>query len=123
MSARPARALRDVLLASQRAGYAAPRSARAFLLQLRRLVSVAAVAPAVVFVTEHLAVAEVDPAGPAAEAGIRPGDVIEQVNRKPVNDVAGLKAAVKASGAKPSLFLVTRKGGSLYLAVEPPRAR
>ena len=54
MSARRARALRVVLLASQRAGYAAPRSARAFLLQLRRLVSVAAVAPAVVFVTEHL---------------------------------------------------------------------
>jgi Do/DeqQ family serine protease len=69
-----------------------------------------------------LFVAEVDPAGPAAEAGIRPGDVIEQVNRKPVTDVAGLKAAVKASGDKPSLFLVTRKGGSLYLAVEPPRA-
>jgi C-terminal processing protease CtpA/Prc len=53
---------------------------------------------------------------------VRPGDVIEQVNRKPVTDVAGLKAAVKASGDKPSLFLVTRKGGSLYLAVEPPRA-
>ena len=69
-----------------------------------------------------LFVAEVDPAGPAAEAGIRPGDVIEQVNRKAVNDVAGLKAAVKASGDKPALFLVTRKGGSLYLAVEAPRA-
>ena len=53
MSARRARALRDVLHASQRAGSAAPRSARAFFLQLRRLVAVAAVAPAV-FVTEHL---------------------------------------------------------------------
>ena len=63
-----------------------------------------------------------DPAGPAAEAGIRPGDVIEQVNRKPVSDVSELRAAVKASGAKPALFLVTRRGESLYLTVEAPRA-
>ena len=55
MVARRARALRFVLLASQRAGYAAPRPFRAFLLQLRRLVSVVAVAPALIFVTEHLA--------------------------------------------------------------------
>ena len=66
--------------------------------------------------------AEVDPAGPAAEAGIRPGDVIEQVNRKPVTDVAELKAAVKASGSRPALVLVTRKGDSLFLTVEAPRA-
>ena len=69
-----------------------------------------------------LLVAEVDPAGPAAEAGIRPGDVIEQVNRKAVSDVSELRAAVKASGDKPALFLVTRKGESLYVTVEAPRA-
>ena len=69
-----------------------------------------------------LYVAEVDPAGPAAEAGIQPGDVIEQVNRRPVSDVAGLRAAVKASGDRPALVLVTRKGGSLYLTLDPPRA-
>ena len=66
--------------------------------------------------------AEVDPSGPAAEAGIRPGDVIEQVNRKSVSDVSELRAAVKASGDKPALFLVTREGQSLYVTVEAPRA-
>ncbi len=71
---------------------------------------------------QGLLVSEVDPAGPAAEAGIRPGDVIEQVNRRPVTDVAGLKAAVQASGDKPALFLVNRRGGSLFLTVEAPRA-
>jgi Do/DeqQ family serine protease len=69
-----------------------------------------------------LYVAEVEPDGPAADAGIRPGDVIEQVNRKPVTDVAELKAAVKGSAGKPALLLVTRNGDSLYLTIDPPRA-
>jgi len=69
-----------------------------------------------------LLVSEVDPDGPAAEAGLQPGDVIEQVNRRPVTDVAGLRAAVKASGDKPSLFLVNRRGGRAFLTVEAPRA-
>jgi serine protease Do len=69
-----------------------------------------------------LYVAEVEPDGPAADAGIRPGDVIEQVNRKPVTDVAELRAAVKGAGGKPTLVLVTRKGDSLFLTIDPPRA-
>jgi S1-C subfamily serine protease len=64
-------------------------------------------------------VAEVDPSGPAAAAGIRPGDVIEQVNKKPVKDAAELRAAVKASGHVPALVLVSRKDGSLYLTLDP----
>jgi Do/DeqQ family serine protease len=72
--------------------------------------------------TTGLYVAEVEPDGPADDAGLRPGDVIEQVNRKPVSDVAELKAAVKGSGGKPALVLVTRKGDSLYLTIDPPRA-
>ena len=48
--------------------------------------------------------------------------MIEQVNRKSVSDVSELKAAVKASGGKPALFLVTREGQSLYVTVEAPRA-
>ena len=69
-----------------------------------------------------LLVADVDPAGPAAAAGIRPGDVIEEVNRKPVADAAELRAAAKSSGERPALVLVNRKGASLFLAVELPKA-
>ncbi len=69
-----------------------------------------------------LVVAQVDPAGPAADSGIRPGDVIEQVNRRPVNDVGQLKAAVAASPGRPVLLLVNRDGQSLFLTVEAPRA-
>ena len=69
-----------------------------------------------------LLVAEVDPEGPAAAAGIEPGDVITEVNRKPVTDAEGLRAAVRASGDRPALVLVERKGASLFLALEPPKA-
>ena len=69
-----------------------------------------------------LLVAEVDPSGPAAAAGIRPGDVIEEVNRKPVTDAAELRAAAKSSGERPALVLVNRKGASLFLAMELPKA-
>jgi S1-C subfamily serine protease len=69
-----------------------------------------------------LLVAEVDPAGPAAAAGIQPGDVIEEVNRKPVTDAAELRAAAKSSGDRPALVLVNRKGASLFLAMELPKA-
>jgi Do/DeqQ family serine protease len=69
-----------------------------------------------------LLVAEVDPAGPAALAGIQPGDVIEEVNRKPVADAAELRAAAKSSGERPALVLVNRKGASLFLAMELPKA-
>jgi serine protease Do len=69
-----------------------------------------------------LLVADVDPAGPAAAAGLQPGDVIQEVDRKPVKDAAELRAAVKAAGDRPALVLVERKGSSLFLTIEPPRA-
>jgi serine protease Do len=72
--------------------------------------------------TQGLLVSEVDPSGPAANAGIQPGDVILQVNRRPVADVGSLKEAVKASAGKPALFLLSRQGQSLFLTVEAPRA-
>jgi Do/DeqQ family serine protease len=69
-----------------------------------------------------LLVAEVDPAGPAAAAGLQPGDVIEEVNGKPVTAVSDLKAAVNASEDRPALVLVNRKGASLFFALSPHRA-
>ena len=65
-----------------------------------------------------LVVVDVDPAGPASTAGFRPGDVIQEVNGKPVTDAAELKAAVKASGGRPALVLVNRDGGTLFLTLE-----
>jgi S1-C subfamily serine protease len=61
----------------------------------------------------------VEPGGPAAEAGIEPGDVIEEVNRQPVRSVDELRAAVRESDDRPALVLVDRKGASLFLTLRP----
>ncbi len=70
--------------------------------------------------TKGVVVDEVTPGGPAADAGIRSGDVIKEVNRKPVASVDDLQQAVRNSGDRPALLLVEREGNNLFVAV-PPR--
>jgi serine protease Do len=65
---------------------------------------------------------DVTPGGPAAHAGIRAGDVIKEVNRKPVSSVADLQQAVHDAGSRPALMLVERDGNSLFIAVSPDRS-
>ena len=45
-------------------------------------------------VSNGLVVADVEPGGRAASAGLRPGDVIEQVDRKPVTPARSCRAAL-----------------------------
>jgi serine protease Do len=66
-----------------------------------------------------LVVTDVDPTGPAAEAGIDQGDVILEINRKAVGSVAEAKSAIDASGGKPVLILMSRRGQTLYVTVTP----
>ena len=66
-----------------------------------------------------LVVTNVAPGGRAADAGLRPGDVIEQVDRKTVESADDLRAALQ-SGDKPALLRVHRGGVTLFVAV--PRA-
>ena len=68
--------------------------------------------------TKGVVVAEVDPSSRAADAGIRTGDVIQQVNRQSVNSVQDFDHAM-ASGKKdqPTLLLVNREGNTLFVAV------
>jgi len=65
-------------------------------------------------------VTQVDPGASAADAGLRRGDVILEVNRTPVKDVAAYRKAVKSSGkGKSLLFLVRRGDNTIFLAVKP----
>ena len=68
--------------------------------------------------TTGVLVREVDDSSPAASAGLRAGDVIVEVDRKPVRTVADVRNAMSGRSAKnPLVFLVHREGASLYIAV------
>lgn len=64
-----------------------------------------------------LAVTQLDPLGAAAEAGLSPGDVIEQVNRQGVSSTAELQAALERAGDRPALLLVNRRGNRIFLTL------
>jgi serine protease Do len=57
--------------------------------------------------------------GPAADAGLRRGDVIQEVNRKPVTSVTEFERAIRQAGKQAVVLLVNRGGSTLYLALEP----
>ena len=57
-----------------------------------------------------------DVVGPAAAAGVRPGDVILGVNGKTVKSVADLRNAT-ASGSKTGAILLERDGNQLFLPI------
>ena len=62
----------------------------------------------------------VDPDSNAADAGVRPGDVILSVNRREVHDPAAFAAAIRAvRNAKNVVLLIQRGGTTLYLAFPP----
>lgn len=64
-----------------------------------------------------LLVRDVQPGGPAAEAGLAAGDIIQQVDGKPVRSADDLRAALK-SGDRPALVLVQRGDQHLFLPLE-----
>ena len=67
---------------------------------------------------QGLLVTRVDPAGSAADAGIRQGDLIQEVNRQPVKTAAEFSAAIQRSGARPALVLVKRRNAVIYLTLK-----
>jgi len=68
---------------------------------------------------QGVVVADVDPDGPAAVAGIQRGDVIVQVNRQPVRSTADLTAAIGRNATRPALLLINRRGTTSFLTVKP----
>jgi S1-C subfamily serine protease len=61
---------------------------------------------------------KVDPIGSAADAGIRQGDLIQEVNRRPVHSQADFNAAVQLSGARPALVLIKRRNTVTYVTLK-----
>jgi serine protease Do len=68
-------------------------------------------------VKQGVVVTAVAPDSRAADRGIAPGDVIVEVNRKPVNSVQEFKSAYEQSTGKGALLLVFRDGRTHYLVL------
>jgi serine protease Do len=55
-------------------------------------------------------VTDIDPGSPAELAGIQAGDVIEEVNRQPVESVEDFNKAMSAAKDNETLLLLARRG-------------
>jgi serine protease Do len=68
--------------------------------------------------TRGVVITELDPSSPAAQAGLQTCDVIESVNRQPVNSVSEFnRLTARAKGD--TLLRVNRQGNSAFVAISP----
>ena len=68
--------------------------------------------------TQGAVVVAVLPGGLAAESDLRPGDIVVEVNRKPVRSVRDFAQAVEEAGDRDLVVLVNRGGTTAYVAIE-----
>jgi serine protease Do len=65
----------------------------------------------------------VKPGSPADDAGLQPGDVIEEMNRKPITSGSEFASAVQAAPAdKDILLLVWSHGNASYRTLHPAQS-
>jgi len=64
-------------------------------------------------------VSQVDPNSDAAAAGIQQGDLITEVNRKPVHNMDEYREATAGMGDQPVLLLIDRGGVTHYVVLSP----
>lgn len=69
--------------------------------------------------TRGVVITRVDPDSTAAETGLERGDVVQEVNRKAVNNVEQFRAAVRGAANQPLLLLVNRGGNTQYVVISP----
>ncbi|OLB93746.1 MAG: hypothetical protein AUH30_19410 [Candidatus Rokubacteria bacterium 13_1_40CM_68_15] len=63
-------------------------------------------------------VTEVSPTGRAAEAGLRAGDVIQEVNRRPVRSAQDFTRALTEAADRDLVLLVNRAGTTAYVVID-----
>jgi serine protease Do len=67
-----------------------------------------------------MVVVRVDPNSKAFEVGIRPGDIVLQINQKDIATIEDYKKVIAKLKAKERiLLLIRRKGEDLFLTIRP----
>ena len=70
--------------------------------------------------TDGVIISSVKPESPSAEAGLRRGDIIKEIDRKPIRSMSDYsKALTDAEKNDVVLFLVERGGNTIYVIVKP----
>ena len=69
--------------------------------------------------THGVVVTSVDPSSAAAAAQLNRGDVIQEVNHKPISNTSDYQQALSGIGKQPVLLLVNHGGVTGYVVVEP----
>ncbi len=69
--------------------------------------------------TRGVVVTDVDSGSAAAEAGLRQGDIIQEINRRPVNSVGDFNRIVSTLDNQDILILINRGGNTLYTVLSP----
>jgi serine protease Do len=70
--------------------------------------------------TKGIVVADVQEGSLSAEAGLQPGDVIQEVNRQPIHSYSDFRTQVMNRGKEPLLMRVNREGHSSFIAIPAP---
>ncbi|MCO6512040.1 MAG: DegQ family serine endoprotease [Aridibacter famidurans] len=68
---------------------------------------------------QGLLITQVSPGGPAAEKGLRRGDVVMEINREMVDSLEEARAAIARSGDRAVLLLISRRGQTFFVSVKP----
>jgi serine protease Do len=67
--------------------------------------------------TKGVVVTDVTPGSRAEEGGVQRGDVIQEVDRKPIATLEQFQRAIQQVGSQPVLLLINRGGEHLYVVI------
>ncbi len=69
--------------------------------------------------TKGVVVTDVADGSPAADNGLRPGDVIQEVDHTPISNTNDFNRAIRRAAGRTVLLLINRGGTTSYIAIEP----
>ncbi len=72
--------------------------------------------------TTGVVISDIASGSPASEAGLRPGDLIKEINRKEIENLDDYRQALRQVKKGDNLLLLIKRGmGALYIVLTPPQ--